>query len=436
MTDLRARFDTLDALHAPDMWREIEVRAQAKERRVTRTISRLLIGVAALLALLVGAAFLVGSGAVKLSSTPPNSAPSTHTAVPSLSPSTAPPSVHPAAWMATGNMLEAREGHTATLLADGRVLVAGGYSGSTILTTAEIYDPERRSWTATGKMLYPHTDHTATLLPDGKVLIVGGNSTITQHAELYDPSAGTWRAVANLTRGLRSISQMAILLADGSVLVAGYDLPLLFNPTAGTWRDTNSMVERRFAYAATILADGTVLAAGGRCCTDDFSLASAEVYDPDQRLWSVAGSMSEPRSDGTATLLADGTVLVAGGSAFTKSGLQPLPAAELYDPIEATWTPTSNMEVARGTRGTFTLLQDGSVLAVGGIGAPAGTELYDPVAGTWIATASMLAGRGDHTATRLADGMVLVVGGWMNVDAAGNGIPMTSAELYDPAAEN
>jgi hypothetical protein len=91
------------------------------------------------------------------------------------------------------------------------------------------------------------------------------------------------------------------------------------------------------------------------------------------------------------------------------------------------------MNMARGWSGTFTLLQDGTVLAAGGL--PAAAELYDPVSGTWTITASMDGGRADPTATRLADGTVLVVGGW-STDAAGKSIPMASAEVYEPASGN
>src|SRR5437867_3794750 len=158
MTDLQTRFRTLDALHAPEMWREIEARAQAKERHVTRPVSWVFIGVAVMLALVVGAAFLVGSGVVKLPTTAPSPAPAT---APITAPTTAPRTGHPAAWVVSGSMLEARTGHTATLLSDGRVLVAGGFNGSTPLASAELYDPRSGSWTATGNMTHWHNNHTA-----------------------------------------------------------------------------------------------------------------------------------------------------------------------------------------------------------------------------------------------------------------------------------
>jgi hypothetical protein len=439
MTDLKTRFQTLDALNAPDMWREIETRAQAKEHRVTRPVSWVFIGVAVMLALIVGGVLLVGSGVVKLSTTAPST---TATTTPFTAPSTAPtPLVTPraAAWIATESMVEARSNHTATLLSDGRVLVAGGFNGGTLLATAELFDPSTGSWTPTGKMTYRHSGHTATLLADGRVLVAGGSPTIRQHAELYDPRSGTWSATADLSPHGSSFSpRSATILADGSVLVTGDARPELYDPRTETWRDTGQMVEPRFDFAATMLADGRLLVAGGGCCTQDRSLASAELYDPDHGTWAATGSLREARDYVVATLLLDGTVLVAGG-AYESTGLHPLGSAELYDSASGSWTATADMGVVRGLFETFTLLQDGSVLAAGGTGGGgwlASAELYDPLTATWTATATMDGGRTGHTATRLADGTVLVAGGYRSVDANGAGVPMASAELYQPASGN
>jgi hypothetical protein len=320
MTDLRSRFQTLDALHAPEMWREIEARAQAKERHVTRRVSLVLIALAVMLALVVGAAVLVGSGVVKLSTTAPST---TATTTPFTAPSTtptAPPTPRAAAWIATGSMVEARFYHTATLLSDGRVLVAGGSNGSKKLATAELYDPGSGSWTATGSMLEARSNHTATLLADGRVLVAGGalvapggSSYKQQHAELYDPDTGTWSATGDLSF-ISYRRPTATLLADGMVLLVpdGHS-SWVYTPGTGTWRATQGMVDQADGYAATRLPDGTVLVAGGSYGEPGQALATAQLFDPANRTWTATGSLREPRSFGVATLLLDGTVLVAGG---------------------------------------------------------------------------------------------------------------------------
>src|SRR3954451_20756291 len=104
----------------------------------------------------------------------------------------------PGTWTATGSMGTARWAHTATLLPNGTVLVAGGDSApNNIIASAELYNPSTGNWTATGSMTTPREDHTATLLPEGRVLVVGGRAEFcltTSSAELYDPSTGTWSA--------------------------------------------------------------------------------------------------------------------------------------------------------------------------------------------------------------------------------------------------
>lgn len=390
---------------------------------------------------------LIGIGLILRS---PNVGPSpipepTHSAT--LEPSaTAEPTQRAAAWTVIASMSEARNGHTATLLADGKVLVAGGGTAS-----AELYDPSTGTWTATGNMIQARGGHTATLLLDGRVLVTGGHSgdggyppsDRDRSAELYDPATGTWTATGAMS--LPHYGGTATLLLDGTVLVAGgYDnsaLPLasaeLYDPSSGSWTATGGMIEKRVHHAATLLSDGKVLLVGGygwpSFDTPD-RLASAELYDPGTGTWTAAGSMNEPRAWITALLLRDGRVLVAGGEVHIAS-------AELYDPAGGTWTPTGNADI-RGTLGTYTLLGDGRVLAEGSCcgatdllaTAAIAAELFNPVNGNWTATASMDEAQFGHTATLLTDGSVLVAGGFVWQDTSGNETVLASAELYDPGS--
>jgi hypothetical protein len=335
----------------------------------------------------------------------------------------------------TGNMIEARTDHTATLLPDGQVLVAGGAGiGNEALATAELYDPSSGTWTPTGNMIEARTGHTATLLRDGTVLVAGGRGNRPglrglASAELYDPRSGTWRSTGNMIED--PDYHTATLLRDGTVLVVGR-LAELYDPSNGSWRATGNLIQGRNHYATTLLANGKVLVAGGG---DDNSLASAELYDPSGGTWTATGSMSEGRTFITPTLLPGGKVLVAGGWAITNGTVVELASAELYDPASGTWTATGSMTETRGRLPSDTLLPDGTVLAAGGCCAGNGylatAELYDPSSGTWTATVSMDEARTGHTATLLRDGTVLLAGGYNVEDPLTS---LASAELYDPGS--
>jgi large repetitive protein len=263
------------------------------------------------------------------------------------------------AWSATGSLAEARSGHTATLLPGGRVLVAGGYvlvDGSSrpggTLVSVELYDPATGTWTATGPLAQGRGDHSATLLPDGRVLVAGGRAVAADpskavrqlvSAELYNPATGTW-SVTGLLAEARS-DHTATLLPDGTVLVAGGSFggphalasAELYDPATGTWSASGPLAEARSGHTATLLPDGRVLVAGGSADSllpdgsaagGLLALASAELYDPIRRSWTAAARMDEGRVGLAAVLLEDATVLVAGGLTENSESA----SAELYDP--------------------------------------------------------------------------------------------------------
>jgi hypothetical protein len=289
-------------------------------------------------------------------------------------------------WTAMGGMNEARRGHSATLLGDGMVLVAGGSDGSeeeVVHTSAELFDPATGTWTRTGPMIEGRFGHTATLLPDGRVLVAGGQigwdpGDELASAELYDPDTGTWATTGRLLD--RRSGHTATLLPDGRVLVAAgpanHLTPTaeLYDPSSGSWSPTQDMVERRFWPTATLLADGRVLVAGG--VRGGTILAAAELFDPVSGSWTATGQMLSPRSWFTATLLADGKVLVTGGGDGGYGGSN---RAELYDPMTGSWIPTQDMLRPHGYHAASPLA-DGRVLVVGGFPTRRNpdAEVYSP----------------------------------------------------------
>jgi hypothetical protein len=273
-------------------------------------------------------------------------------------------------------MVNARQNHTSTLLATGKVLLVGGEGGpggGTPVATAELYDPATGTFSVTGSMATPRTLHTATLLADGKVLVTGGLWTHTARAildtaEVYDPATGTFLATGPMTAA--RYWQTATVLATGKVLVAGgYGLNGgamasvdLYDPATGLFAATGSLGTARYGQSATLIeASGQVLIAGGYGTT---FLASAELYDPTAGSFAETGAMNVPRRFQTATALAGGKILIAGGLGIDASE-GPLSSAELFDPDLALFWTTSSMEVGRQA-GTATRLDSGEVLMAGG----------------------------------------------------------------------
>ncbi|HEY5434931.1 MAG TPA: kelch repeat-containing protein, partial [Candidatus Limnocylindrales bacterium] len=253
-------------------------------------------------------------------------------------------------WGPTGSMITPRSGFAALLLPDGKVLAMGGMNGNTALASAELYDPGTETWTVTGSMVshagtgFGYNHFTATLLRDGKVLVAGGMNgfDLLASAELYDPGTGTWTATGSMLTP-RS-GHTATLLPDGTVLVAGGQprSPVasaeLYDPSTGTWTATGSMGTIRAQHTATLLSDGRVLVAGGifdprNAGMGSSLLTSAELYDPGSGTWTYARSMVVspdggygPPYGGPTALLPDGRVLLGGTP------------PQLYDPNTRSWT--------------------------------------------------------------------------------------------------
>ncbi|WP_437833783.1 Kelch repeat-containing protein [Sorangium sp. So ce1153] len=317
-------------------------------------------------------------------------------------------------WRPAGQMhAEHGSGHTATLLpTSGKVLVTGGFRN---LDIAELYDPKDYTWRLMRSMSTGRRSHTATLLQDDQVLVVGGEGKADKApvntVELYDLMTDTWapRASMATARHLHSATR----LLNGKVLVAGgltevassasflYSAEL-YDPAADTWSPAPPMNFARYGHAATLLADGKVLVAGG--APYEAALGSAEIYDPALDIWTPTGSMTA-KDDWflpSMALLHNGEVLAVGD-----------PGAERYDPTAGAWSPTSPMIIHHGGF-SATTLHSGKVLVVGELDGEAGesarrAQLYDPKVDTWTVTAPAGAAYAEHTATRLPNGDVLLI---------------------------
>src|SRR5438309_1560932 len=244
----------------------------------------------------------------------------------------------PFAFEQTGSLITARSHHTATLLPNGKVLVAGGLdSSSNSLASAELYDPASGTWTETGDLAFARSQPTATLLFDGNVIVAGGFmggyfATPTSSAELYDPVIGAWTPTHTLNSP--RAQHTATLLPDGEVLAAGglgqiytHASAELYDPASQTWTRTGNMKGTRREHTAALLPNGQVFVVGGLDVISN-TLASARLYDPAGGRWTEAGNLAVARSQHTSTLLTNGKVLIAGG---LDSSSNALASAELYD---------------------------------------------------------------------------------------------------------
>jgi hypothetical protein len=331
------------------------------------------------------------------------------------------------AWRSAAPMREAHgQGHTATLLASGKVLVAGGKGPDGTLAGAECYDPATGQWTEARAMIQARSGHSATLLRDGSVLVLGGEDEqggLLAEPESYDPETGRWTLLTPvaITPPAARVHHTATLLDNGMVLIlggAGADGEALrsaelYDPASAAWWPAAQPRAARARHSATLLEDGSVLAAGGFAGASQ--LASAERYAPARDTWTAAASLGAPRDGHGAARLIDGGVLVMGGEA----GEACLATAERYDPGLGPgqgdgWTTQPPLLLERA-QPCATTLADGRVLVTGGwnlrgdLGSP---ELLSPGAAAWAAAAGGDArARSGHTATLLGDGSVLMLGG-------------------------
>jgi hypothetical protein len=334
----------------------------------------------------------------------------------------------------TGNTTIARFAHTATLLGNNKVLIAGGMERNGVwLDSAELYDPVNGQFTPAGPMRARRAGATATLLPDGKVLIAGGNDETGKSlasAEIYDPVSNTFSTTSSL--GTPRGHAIAMLLKTGKVLIAGGSASgdddqlataELYDPRTGYFMPAGSMHARRSYFSAVALDDGRVLVAGGLSGGQyprHRVEATAEIYDPQTDRFTATAAMSAPRFKQGAALLPDGKVLIVGGS--NEDGRQyMLSSTEVFDPQTNRFSPGPRMKFPRfKLLSGVVALPDGRILLAGGAERP---EIYDPTHNSFTPLGGEpLDGFLFSTATLLRDGRVLLVNGYgrQPVDGAVN----------------
>lgn len=338
----------------------------------------------------------------------------------------------PGSIISAGQMTVARAVHTATLLKNGKVLIAGGMQRDAVyLDTAEIYDPQTGAFTPTGRMNAKRVGPVVLLLSDGKVLFTGGinESGSLRSAEIFDPATGTFSQSGDMVKAREA--HALIPLPNGQILVVGgldnrrgIAEAELYDPVARTFKLTGSMKTARGSVAAAPLPNGQVIVCGG---TPDLRtvLNTAEIYDPASGTFTATVTMNQPRFKFAANALTDGRVLATGGAVDNEwTGRRP--TAEVFDQKTMKFSAVRDMNMPRFKHTTATaLLADGGVLIAGGNRR---VEIFDPKTGTFGLIQGDL---GDefffNSATVLANGKVLLTGGY---SPSRHGPPTPSAKAW------
>jgi N-acetylneuraminic acid mutarotase len=402
-------------------------------------------------------------------------------------------------WAPTGRMAFGRQFFTATLLRTGKVLVTGGFNNCdddfcSDIKNAELYNPATGTWSTTDSMHAAREQHTATLLPNGEVLVAGGlneggfgTGARFSSAELYNPATGKWNAAASMAKV--HVGATATLLRNGWVLITGGGTKVaeLYQPQRGIWVSPGAMSIARTGPAAALLPDGHVLITGGtgpdgrpQTSAEEFlagpgplvTITPGSIAFGGQRVGTVSGTRTyQVTNVGSASLVVSGTAVTGknpgdfrvgttcssapvapGGTCTVRVRFAPSsialrsatpavsdnaplspqgPAVTGYGAGPDSFVPVGPMTTPREDF-TATPLKNGEVLMAGGqIGVTnplASAELYNPATRSFSATGSLHVARSRPAASLLPNGEVLITGGITT-----NFADLSSAELYNPA---
>jgi len=336
----------------------------------------------------------------------------------------------------TGSLNTARELHTATMIQgamiNGMVLIAGGQGSGGALASAELYNPTTGTFAATGSLNTARLYHTATLLNDGTVLIAGGydnNGHTSASAELYNSATATFTPTLSLNTA--RYRHTATLLNSGMVLIAGGEdsngnalaSAELYNPAAGSFAIDGSLNTARILHTATLLNNGTDLMTGGY--GSSAYLTAAELNDPATETFAPTGSLNIGRYLHTASLLNNGMNLIAGGD--NSSGY--LASAELYE--TGTLTPPNLVSISVSPSSPTVPLDTGQQLIATGTFSDGSTEQLASL--TWSSSNPAAVGiTGD--ASNMGAAYALGKGGTATVSAcAGSVCGSTTVTVGPPA---
>jgi hypothetical protein len=394
-------------------------------------------------------------------------------------------------FFSTSPLLAARSNHAAALLQSGKLVVAGGVSGSKVLASVEIFSVSAGTsvFSSTGQVLGPslagaalpqaQADAAFLALPGDKLLIAGGLGSLPSGylnaVVAYDADVGTFASVPGpiLTTPYTLAPVGSIGLADGTILILGSTSPApfpdsppsmtgfawTFDPATNLSTIAGATVTARVGATVSLLSNGTVLVAGGMGMTDEgyAVLDSAEIYNPKSRSFaSIYQKMTVPRCGHTATVLADGSVLLAGGFSFPPICYDPaglietlvpaLDSAEIFSAAQQSFTASGTLPYGFAFH-SATLLASGDVLIAGGVtqfyternftlgsftsatASPStNAAIFDVAAQGFAVIAPLGTARAMHSATLLTSGKVLIAGGGVTPELTAT----ETTELFDP----